>query len=288
MNFAETERRRGLYATPALPWCPGSEGAGLIVALGPGADPALLGQRVAFWAMPPAASGTYAEYARVPVNALFHLSDAISFDIGAALPLQGLTAYGLAFFAAKIRTGMSVLVHAAAGGVGQLLVQMVRNQGAHVFATTSTSEKASIVASLGAEPFLYGADLPQRIAKTTEGRGFDLIYDSVGKATQTQSLALLAPYGELVHFGEASGPPQAIHPDQLYERSLKVSAFGLNTERDPAAWAKARRDLLSWVEKGALRVSVSQRLPLAQASEAHRLLESRATTGKVILYPGAG
>ena len=286
VNFSETERRRGRYATPRLPWCPGAEGAGPIVALGPDVAPTLLGQRVAFWALPPATTGTYAEYAVAPVNALFHLSASISFDTGAALPLQGLTAYGLAFLAAKIRPGMSVLVHAAAGGVGQLLVQMVRNQGARLFATTSTSQKASIVARLGAEAFLYGDDLPQRIARATDGHGLDLIYDSVGQATQTQSLAMLAPYGELLHFGEASGPPRAIEPDQLYERSLKVGAFSLNTDRDPGLWVKARRDLLNWVEKGTLKVSVSQRFPLAQASEAHRLLENRATTGKVILHPG--
>ncbi len=285
VNYAETERRRGTYATPTLPWQPGAEGAGEIVALGPRAPSSLLGQRVAFWAMPPAVTGTYAEYAAVPVDALFHLGTAISFDIGAALPLQGLTAYGLAFFAAKIRPGMSVLVHAAAGGVGQLLVQMVRHQGARVFATTSTSEKASHVAKLGAEALLYGADLPRHIAKVTDGRGVDLIYDSVGQSTQAQSLELLAPYGELVHFGEASGSPSAIHPNQLYERCLKVSAFGLNLERDPTAWAKARQDLLSWVEEGSLKVSVSRRLPLEQASEAHRLLESRATTGKIVLHP---
>ena len=286
VNFAETERRRGVYATPSFPWCPGAEGAGEIVALGSGADSNLMGKRVAFWGPGTTVSGTYAEYAAVSVDALFHLSDEVSFDVGAALPLQGLTAYGLAYFAGRIREGMAVLIHAAAGGVGQLLVQMVRNQGARVFGTTSTTEKADIVAGLGAQAFLYGDDLRDHIEKATEGRGVDLVYDSIGKATQGQSLSLLAPYGELIHFGEASGPAGAILPEQLYDRSLKVSAFGLNTDRDPDVWTEARRDLLSWIEDGTLKVSISLRLPLEQASEAHRLLESRVTTGKVILYQG--
>ncbi len=287
VNFSETERRRGIYATPSFPWCPGAEGAGEIVALGPGADSSLMGKRVAFWGPGSTVSGTYAEYAAVSVDALFHLSDKISFDEGAALPLQGLTAYGLAYFAGRIREGMSVLIHAAAGGVGQLLVQMVLKQGARVFATTSTTEKASLVAGLGAEPFSYGDGLRDRIAEATDGRGVDLVYDSIGKATQEQSLSLLAPYGELIHFGESSGPAGAIRPEQLYDRSLKVSAFGLITERDPDAWTKARKDLLSWIEDGTLKVSIPLRLPLEQASKAHRLLEGRATTGKVILYQGA-
>jgi NADPH2:quinone reductase len=284
VNFAETERRRGVYATPDLPWIPGSEGAGRIVAVGPGVEPSLLDRRVAFWVMPPAASGTYAEYAVAPASSLFLLDPGIPFDVGAAFPLQGLTAYGLAFFATT-SPGATVLVHAAAGGVGQILVQLVRRQGARVFGTVSTPEKAAAVFALGAEPLLYGEDLPERVAAVTGGHGLDRIYDSVGRATQAQSLALLAPYGELIHFGEASGPPEPIHPDQLYDRCLKVGAFGLNVDRDPPAWATARRHFLEWIEAGELILSISRRLPLAEAAEAHRLLESRASIGKVVLLP---
>ncbi len=287
VNFSETERRRGVFDTPVLPWTPGFEGAGEVVAAGPGADPDLVDQRVAFWAKPPAASGTYAEYAVAPAGSLFFLGEGVPFDLGAALPQQGLTAYGLAFFASTIRSRDGVLVHAAAGGTGQILIQLLRRQGARVFGTVLTPGKAAVVAALGAEPLLQGPDLPERVAAATGGRGLDRVYDSIGKATQPQSLELLAPFGELIYFGEASGPPAPIDPDQLYDRCLKVSAFGLNVDRDPQAWATARRQLLEWVEAGELKITISRRLPLTEAAEAHRLLESRASTGKIVLLPGA-
>jgi NADPH2:quinone reductase len=287
VNFSDTERRRGGYKNLILPWTPGTEGAGRVVAVGSDTDPGLVGRRVAFWALPPAVSGTYAEYAVAPAEALFLLGDAVPFDLGAALPVQGLTAYGLAFFATTISPGATVLVHAAAGGVGQILVQLARRQGARVLGTVSTPEKATIVEGLGGEAFLYGLELPERVAAATGGRGVDRVFDSVGKATQAQSLAMLAPYGELIYFGEASGPPDPVDPDQLYSRCLKVGAFGLYID-DPTTWAIARRNLLTWVETGELKISISRRFPLAEAAEAHRLLEGRATTGKIVLLPNAG
>ena len=285
VNFSETERRRGVYATPAFPWIPGTEGAGSVVAVGPGVDSDLIDRRVAFWAMPPVVSGTYAEYAVAPISSLFFLGDGTLFDTGAALPQQGLTAYGLAFFSTVLHPGATVLVHAAAGGVGQILVQLARRQGARVFGTVSSSEKAAAVSALGAEPLLYGEDLPGRVAEATAGHGFDRIFDSVGKATQAQSLAMLAPYGELIFFGDASGPPVPVDPDHLYIRCLKVGAFGLNVDRDPEVWAAARRQLLEWVEGGDLKIAISRRFPLAEAAEAHRLIESRGSMGKVLLLP---
>jgi NADPH2:quinone reductase len=285
LNFAETERRRGLYPKFDLPWIPGTEGAGEVVATGPGVDAGLLGRRAAFWAMPPAVSGSYAEYAVAPAASLFLLGPGTPYDVGAAFPQQGLTAYGLAFFSTVVRPGAQVLVHAAAGGVGQILIQLLRRQGARVLGTVSTPEKAAAVAALGAEPLLYGEDLPERILEATAGHGLDRVFDSVGKATQVQSLAMLAPYGELIFFGDASGPPAPVDPDHLYGRSLKVGAFGLNVDRDPQAWIEPRRHLLEWIESGDLKVSISRRFPLAEAAEAHRLLEGRATIGKVILLP---
>lgn len=285
VNFSDTERRRGVYPAFDLPWIPGTEGAGRVVAVGPDTEPGLLDRRVAFWAMPPAVSGTYAEYAVVPAGGLFLLGPDTPFDIGAAFPQQGLTAYGLTFLATTIHPGATVLIHAAAGGVGQILVQLVRRQGARVFGSVSSPEKAAAVAALGAEPLLYGEDLPERVAAATGGRGVDRVFDSVGKATQVQSLAMLAPHGELIFFGDASGPPAPIDPDHLYGRSLKIGAFGLNVDRDPAAWVIARRRLLEWIEAGELTISISRRFPLAEAAEAHRLLEGRATIGKVVLMP---
>jgi NADPH2:quinone reductase len=288
VNFSDTERRRGIYAGLALPWIPGTEGAGRVVAVGLGVEPALLDRRVAFWAMPPAVSGTYAEYAVAPESSLFLLGPDTPFDLGAAFPQQGLTAYGLVFFATVIHPGATILVHAAAGGVGQILVQLARRQGARVFGTVSSPEKAAAVAGLGAEPLLYGEDLPERVMAVTGGRGVDRVFDSVGKATQAQSLAVLAPHGELIFFGDASGPPAPIDPDHLYGRSLKMGAFGLNVDRDPEAWAAARRHLLEWIEAGELAISISRRFPLEEAAEAHRLLEGRASTGKVVLMPAGG
>ena len=283
VNFSDTERRRGVYVGLELPWIPGTEGAGRVVAVGPGVEPALLDRRVAFWAMPPAVSGTYAEYAIAPESSLFLLGPDTPFDVGAAFPQQGLTAYGLVFFATVLHPGATVLVHAAAGGVGQILVQLARRQGARVFGTVSSPEKAAAVAALGAEPLLYGEDLPERVAAATGGRGVDRVFDSVGKATQDQSLAVLAPHGELIFFGDASGPPAPVDPDHLYGRSLKVGAFGLNVDRDPAAWTAARRLVLEWIEAGELAISISRRFPLEEAAEAHRLIESRASIGKVVL-----
>src|SRR5512143_2237933 len=154
VNFSDTERRRGVYDPPALPWIPGNEAAGIVEKLGPGVDPAWAGRRVAFWA--PRTSGTYAEYAAAPAAALFALRDEIDFPVGAALPVQGLTAYGLSHVATSLSRGQSALVHAAAGGVGTLLVQLLQRRGVRVFGTASTPDKRLLVGALGATPLPYG------------------------------------------------------------------------------------------------------------------------------------
>ena len=281
--FSDTERRRGIYRRPALPWIPGAEGAGVVEEVGEGADPELLGRRVAFWAMPPAVTGTYAEYAVAPVDALFLLPDGVSFDQGAALPLQGLTAWGVVHLAAGIRAGQTVLLHAAGGGLGLIALQLARSAGARVLGTVSTGPKADAVRSLGGEPLLYGDDLLERVRAATDGRGVDVVLDSLGRATQEVSLAALAPYGHLVFYGDASGPSQPIDPYRLYESSLKVSAFGLRLDLHPEAWSDVRQHLLRQVEEGTLHLTISRVLPLAEAAEAHRLLESRQVVGKLLL-----
>ena len=284
VNFSDTERRRGLYANLELPWWPGSEGAGVVEAVGEGADPALCGQRVSFWAMPPAVSGAYAEYAVTPASSLFFLGDRVGFDEGAALPLQGLTAYGVVHWAAQVREGQTVLIHAAGGGVGLIAVQLARLAGARVLGTVSSDGKAAAVEAVGGEPLFYGDDLPQRVLAATRGRGVDVVLDSIGLATQQASLACLAPYGHLVHYGEASGPALPVDLEWLYYRCLKVSAFGLYLD-DEESLAAARRDLMRRLEEGSLRLTVSRVLPLEEAAEAHRLLESRQVVGKVLLSP---
>ncbi|HKH44827.1 MAG TPA: zinc-binding dehydrogenase [Thermoanaerobaculia bacterium] len=285
VNFSDTERRRGVYRKPPLPWIPGNEGAGVVEEVGEGVDPALRGQRVAFSAMPPviSVSGTYAEYSVAPADILFHLGDCLSFDQGAALPLQGLTAYGVVHLGAGVREGQTVLLHAAGGGLGLIALQLLRNAGARVLGTVSTAAKGEAVRSLGGEPLLYGDDLLQRVLDATGGQGVDVVLDSVGKDTQDLSLAALAPYGHLVCYGDASGAPPPIDPDRLYERSLKVSAFTLRPDFRPEAWRTARQELLRQVEDGSLRLTISRVLPLAEAAEAHRLLESRQAVGKLLL-----
>jgi NADPH2:quinone reductase len=237
---------------------------------------------VAFY-LPPTDSGAYAEYTVTSESALFLLGDRLSFEHGAALPLQGLTAYGVVHIGANIREGQTVLLHAAGGGLGLIALQLARNAGARVLGTVSTEKKAEAVRSLGGEPLLYGDDLLDRILTATGGRGVDVVLDSVGKATQELSLAALAQYGHLVCYGDASGFPPPIDLDRLYDRSLKVSAFGLRLEIHPEIWHAVRKELLRQVEDRTLRLTISRVLPLAEAAEAHRLLESRQVVGKLLL-----
>lgn len=285
VNFSDTERRRGVYDPPALPWIPGNEAAGVVEALGPEVEPGWLGCRVAFWA--PRTSGTYAEYAVTPATSLFRLLERIDAAVGTALPAQGLTAYGLAHFATALSPGQTALVHAAAGGVGALLVQLLRHRGVRVFGTASSELRRDRVSDLGAIPLAYGPGLPEQVRSATGGRGVDAVFDSVGRATQDESLAALALYGHLVFFGESGGSPAPVHPDALYPRNLRVSSFWLAAD-PPERWVTARVELQEWVLAGRLRVTVGQAFPLAEAAEAHRRLESRQAEGKLILLPTTG
>lgn len=283
VNFSETERRRGSYMRPTLPWIPGSEGAGVVARVGPGVDPSIVGERVAFWAMPPAVSGTYAEFAVTPADSLFRLDPRVSFEQAAALPLQGLTAYILVHRAAELRAGQTVLIHAAGGGLGLIATQLCRRLGARVLGTISNAAKRAAVIEAGGEPFEYGDDLVARVLAATDGRGVDLVLDSIGIATQPVSLSVLAPFGRLIHYGDASGAPQPIDPELLYDRSIHVGAFGLNIDHAPEVAAQARRDLVQWTADGSLRVTIAATLPLTAAAEAHRRLESRQVAGKLLL-----
>lgn len=284
VNFSDTERRRGIYDPPALPWIPGNEAAGTVEKAGVGVALDWVGLRVAFWA--PRTSGTYAELATVSAAALFRLRDDIDFTTGAALPAQGLTAYGLAHFATSLSAGQTALVHAAAGGVGALLVQLLCRRGVRVLGTASTPEKQALVREAGALPLPYGPGLPDLVRAANGGRGVDAVFDSVGLTTQADSLAVLSLYGHLVYFGEASGPPAPISPEALYERNMRVSSFWLAAD-PPARWSDARRELQEWVAAGLLRVTIGTTFPLGLAADAHRQLEQRRTHGKLILLPAA-
>jgi len=282
VNFSDTERRRGVYDPPVLPWIPGNEAAGIVEALGSDVDRSWLGRRVAFWA--PRTSGTYAEYAVTPASSLFSLLDDLDIAVAAALPVQGLTAYGLANAATALAPGQTALVHAAAGGVGSLLLQLLKQRGVLTFGTASSAAKQERIRELGATALPYGPDVPERVHAATSGRGVDAVFDSVGRATQTESLASLTLYGQLVFFGESSGSPAPIHPDELYGRNLRISSFWLAADL-PERWNAARRELQELVIAGQLRVTIGPTFSLADAAEAHRRLERRQTQGKLILIP---
>lgn len=282
VNFSDTEKRRGIYSPPPLPWIPGREAAGVVVAAGPGADPALVGARVAYFSS--RASGSYAERATVPASALFRFEEEVPFEVMAALPAQGLTAHGLARLAA-MKPGQTALVLAAAGGVGQILVQLLRRAGARVLGVVSTAAKRDAVAALGAEPIVGYEDFDAATRALTAGRGADVVFDSVGRATQAASLAALARYGQLIFYGDASGLPSPVDVDALYDRSLRVGAFGLDIERDPEAMELARRDLLAALQRGDLELSIGRVFPLAEAAAAHVEIASRRSTGKIVLVP---
>jgi NADPH2:quinone reductase len=282
VNFADTERRRAVYSAPPLPWILGREAAGVVVAVGEGVDAALVGARVGYFS--PGASGSYAELATVPVRHLFHFDAELPFDVMAALPQQGLTAHGVATLAA-IRPGQTALVLAAAGGVGMMLVQLVRRAGARAIGVVSAAHKADAVAALGAEVITSYEDFGGAALALTGGRGVDVVFDSVGKATQAGSFAALARYGQVVYYGDSSGLPTPIDVDLLYGRSLRVGAFGLDLDLDPDATDRARRELVAALSRSELRVVVSRSFPLADAAAAHRELESRQTVGKIVLVP---
>jgi NADPH2:quinone reductase len=284
VNFSDTERRRAVFDPPELPWIPGREAADVIDTVGEGVDPALVGARVAYYSR--RRGGAYAEFATVAVDELLSFPDSVPFATMAAIPVQGLTAWGLVHFVAGVRPGDVVLLHAAAGGVGHLAVQLARRAGARVLGTVSTDEKAAMVRRLGAEPLLYGDNLAARVRAATGGRGVDVVLDSVGRATYAVSLDCVAAFGQVIFFGDASGPVPPIDVEALYARSTRVGAFNLRLDDDPVRWAVARRELVDVVASQALSVEVSRTLPLAAAAEAHHALESRASVGKIVLLPG--
>ena len=287
VNFADTLFRRGMYLVqPQFPQIPGAEASGVVEAVGEGAPAGLVGKPVAFLGQQ-----AYAEYAAVNAKQLIPLPERMSLEDGAAFPLQALTAYHLLFTMDQARSGRIVLIHAAAGGVGLLAVQMAKLAGATVFATTSTEEKAALVRGMGAdEVILYNrTDFAAEVARLTGGQGVDLVLDSVGQATFAGSLKSLAPFGHHVSYGAASGRPDPLDVLTFYENSIKVSAFWLMTaQRLPDLARASTTKVIEWIMAGKLKLVVGLRLPLAEAAEAHRRLEGRETTGKILLAVTAG
>jgi NADPH2:quinone reductase len=283
VNFVDTYYRAGLYKPPALPCTLGTEAAGVVTAVGDGVENVRAGDRVAY-AM---TLGSYAEFAAVAAWKLALLPDTMDFDAGAAIMLQGLTAHYLCYSTYALRSGDTVLVHAGAGGVGQLLIQIARRLGARVLATAGTPKKADLARAAGAhETILYSTqDFEGEVKRLTAGRGVDVVYDGVGAATYEKSLNCLRPRGYLVLYGQASGPIPAIDPLALMSKgSLFLTRPTLHhyaASREEIAWRSS--DLFKWVGAGELQLRHDFVFPLSEAARAHTELEARRTTGKVLL-----
>ena len=285
VNFIDVYKRTGLYRIP-LPATLGEEGAGIVAAVGEGVRDVGPGQRVA-WA---GTLGSYAEFALVPAEKLVRIPEAIDTRTAAALMLQGMTAHYLATSTWPLRRGDTCLIHAAAGGVGLLLVQIARRAGARILATAGTDEKAALARGAGAdEVIVYTREsFADEVRRMTAGRGVDVIYDSVGRSTFLAGLDVVRPRGMIVLFGQSSGAVDPIDPQLLARRgSLYLTRPTLADHTATPEELRSRADdLFSWVASGQVSVRVGAEFPLEAAADAHRALEGRRTTGKVLLRVG--
>jgi NADPH:quinone reductase len=284
VNFVEVYQRSGLYPL-TTPFIPGSEAAGIVEQVAGDVASVKVGQRVASVSF----LGAYAEYALAPADRLVVLPDRVTDRIGAAVMLQGITAHYLAHSTYALSSGDTCLVHAAAGGVGLLLCQVARRRGAKVIGTVSTEQKAALARSAGAdEIILYTSqDFVAETKRLTGGAGVEVIYDSVGKTTLLKGLDCLARRGMMVLYGQSSGPVDPLDPQVLNQKgSLFLTRPNLvhyvSTRAELLERANA---VLGWLEEGTLEVRIDREFPLAAAAEAHRELESRRTTGKLLLIP---
>src|SRR5512140_1511123 len=280
VNFTDLNQRSGINKIP-VPAILGSEGAGTVERSN---SPSFAsGDRVA-WCM---VRGSYAEYAAVPARMLFRIPDGLDFHSAAAAMLQGMTAHYLSHSTFPLKGGHTALIHAAAGGTGRLLVQIAAMLGARAIGTAGTPAKAQLARDAGAsDAILYDqVDWVAEVKKLTDGKGVDVVYDSVGQATFLKGLDCLKPRGMMVHFGVSSGQIEAFDTRGLTTRgSLFLARPTLNThisDRKELAWRSS--DVLRWIAEGKLKLRIDREYPLAEAGQAHRDLEARATSGKVLL-----
>jgi NADPH2:quinone reductase len=284
VNFIDVYHRTGLYSIQ-LPYVPGQEGAGTVEKAGEEVTGLAPGDRVA-WA---GVAGSYAEYACLPAEKLVKLPEHVDCEQAAAAMLQGMTAHYLSHDTYPLKRGDTALVHAAAGGVGLLLVQIARLRGARVLATAGSSRKAELARKAGAEEvILYEEkDFVAEVKRLTGGKGVQVVYDSVGQATFLKSLDCLAPRGMMVSFGQSSGKIAPIDTQLLSTRGslflTRPTLWHYIADR-PSLLARAG-DLFDWIGSGRLFLYIAQVLPLERAAEAHRLLEARQSMGKLLLSP---
>jgi NADPH:quinone reductase len=285
VNFADVRFRQGLYVVkPKLPDTPGMEAAGVVEAVGQSVTGLRVGDRVAAFTVK-----SYAEFCQAPEPMVIRLPDAVDFVQGAAFPIQVLTAYHMLHTADSVGPGRTVVVHSAAGGVGLCAVQLAKVAGARVFGTVSSDAKAQLVRDHGADAVINYAttDFADEVLKLTEGRGVDLILDAVGKPTFEDGLRCLAPFGHLILYGRAGGPTDPLNVTTLSAKSQKVSGFMVPTvtRNFPDKTRESAARCFALMREGRLRLHVGKTFPLAQAADAHRHLESRQSTGKLVLLP---
>jgi len=285
LNFIDVYFRTGLYKAPSLPAIIGMEAAGIVEAVGEGVTEVAPGDRVAYATAP---IGAYAEARCIKADRLVKLPEAISFEQGAAMMLQGMTAAFLIRKCYPVQPGQTVLVHAAAGGVGLILCQWLKHIGATVIGVVSTEEKAALARAHGAaHALLTSEDLPARVKEITGGAMLPVVFDSVGRDTFMTSLDCLAPFGMMVSYGNASGPVA------IPDLGILAAKGSLYLTRPTLATYTAKRedliaranDLFDVVLSGAVKIRVNQTFPLKDAAEAHRALEARRTTGSTVLLP---
>ncbi|MGI9610329.1 MAG: quinone oxidoreductase family protein [Acidimicrobiia bacterium] len=284
VNFIDTYHRTGLYPLD-LPFTPGIEGAGVVVSVGNDVEGFSQGDRVAWTSRP----GAYATTATIPVQDAVRLPEEVSFDDAAALLLQGITAHYLATSTWPLEPGQRCLVHAGAGGVGGLLIQIAKLRGAEVIATAGGPEKVAIATEAGADHVIDYAteDFVAGVERIAGSRPLDVIYDGVGAATVQRGLALLRPRGLMAAFGNASGP---VPPIDILDLSRNGALYITRPNTGGYLRTQEERseridDLLRWLAEGKLQLRIGARYPMAEAATAHRALEGRQTTGKVLLLP---
>ena len=284
VNFTDVYSRAGINPGPPLPRTIGVEGAGVVKSVGEGVTEVAVGDEVVYCSV----NGSYAEQALVPSWRLIKRPSGVDAKAGAAAMLQGMTAHYLCHSTYPVQKGDAVIVHAGAGGMGLVLTQMVKNLGGYVFTTVSTDEKAELSRQAGADHVINYAeqDFAEEVKKATGGDGVRVVYDGVGKTTFQQSVSCLGRRGVMALYGAASGNPDPIDPRLFAAGSLYLTRPGLGDYTVDRAELDSRAgDVLGWVASGQLKLRIGHEFALSDAPEAHRQLESRATTGKVLLIP---
>jgi NADPH2:quinone reductase len=284
INFIDVYFRTGLYKCD-LPFTPGSEAAGVVEAVGPEVTEVKVGDRVAYAMV----RGSYAEYAVVPAWQLIKVPDGLDLKVAAAALLQGMTAHYLTHSTYPLKKGDTALLHAAAGGAGLLVVQTAKMLGARLIGTVSTDAKAALAKEAGAdEIILYTVqDFEVEVKRLTGGRGVDVVYDSVGQTTFLKGLNCLRPRGMMALFGQSSGPVEPLDPGLLAAKGslflTRPSLAQYAATKEELQWRAS--DVFKWIQSGALRVRIEKTYRLADAPQAHRDLEGRKTSGKLLLLP---